>query len=215
MASWIRHSALASRLQLTDPSYPSRAGGRCMPHTVPTWSVAVNPYTPHQFDATVYGHQTPPTRDDLEPTDPGKDRSTDSLPAGSRGGGAAGQGTGIACSVVDLAPVLRCGRYPDGSSPSVPASPRLASVVDDDLGRTGTLLNERESEVAAGEAILAAREQEMAAREKAIATREQRLVTKTDRTPATSLIASTPKPRRNEPCSCGSGKKFKYCHGRT
>ena len=26
--------------------------------------------------------------------------------------------------------------------------------------------------------------------------------------------ASQPKPGRNEPCFCGSGKKFKHCHGR-
>ncbi|TVR20143.1 MAG: anaerobic sulfatase maturase [Anaerolineaceae bacterium] len=26
--------------------------------------------------------------------------------------------------------------------------------------------------------------------------------------------ANSPKPRRNEPCPCGSGRKFKHCHGR-
>ncbi|MDR0233199.1 MAG: SEC-C domain-containing protein, partial [Zoogloeaceae bacterium] len=25
---------------------------------------------------------------------------------------------------------------------------------------------------------------------------------------------AAPKPGRNEPCPCGSGKKYKHCHGR-
>jgi preprotein translocase subunit SecA len=27
------------------------------------------------------------------------------------------------------------------------------------------------------------------------------------------LAAGVPKVGRNEPCPCGSGKKFKHCHG--
>jgi len=30
---------------------------------------------------------------------------------------------------------------------------------------------------------------------------------------ATSLAAGMPKVGRNEPCPCGSGKKYKHCHG--
>lgn len=50
----IRHSALASRLQLTDPSHRLRVSPALHHHTVATEPVAVNPYTPHQFDATVW-----------------------------------------------------------------------------------------------------------------------------------------------------------------
>jgi SEC-C motif-containing protein len=29
-----------------------------------------------------------------------------------------------------------------------------------------------------------------------------------------TIVRSTPKVGRNEPCPCGSGKKYKFCHGR-
>jgi len=29
-----------------------------------------------------------------------------------------------------------------------------------------------------------------------------------------TVVRSQPKVGRNDPCPCGSGKKFKYCHGR-
>jgi preprotein translocase subunit SecA len=29
-----------------------------------------------------------------------------------------------------------------------------------------------------------------------------------------TLVAEVPKVGRNEPCPCGSGKKYKQCHGR-
>jgi preprotein translocase subunit SecA len=32
--------------------------------------------------------------------------------------------------------------------------------------------------------------------------------------PATPFVRDTPKVGRNEPCHCGSGKKFKHCHGK-
>jgi preprotein translocase subunit SecA len=32
--------------------------------------------------------------------------------------------------------------------------------------------------------------------------------------PATPFVRETPKIGRNEPCHCGSGKKFKHCHGK-
>ena len=34
-------------------------------------------------------------------------------------------------------------------------------------------------------------------------------------TPRTPAIASLPKVGRNDPCPCGSGKKFKYCCGKS
>jgi preprotein translocase subunit SecA len=30
---------------------------------------------------------------------------------------------------------------------------------------------------------------------------------------ATPFVRQVPKVGRNEPCPCGSGKKYKYCHG--
>jgi preprotein translocase subunit SecA len=29
-----------------------------------------------------------------------------------------------------------------------------------------------------------------------------------------TMVATVPKVGRNEPCPCGSGKKYKHCHGR-
>ena len=31
---------------------------------------------------------------------------------------------------------------------------------------------------------------------------------------AATAVAAVPKVGRNEPCPCGSGKKYKHCHGR-
>jgi preprotein translocase subunit SecA len=88
----------------------------------------------------------------------------------------------------------------------------LASVVDEDLDRTGTMLGEREALVAAGETALAGREREVATREKALAIREQRLAAQA-KASAGPQVAPVSKLGRNELCWCGSGKKFKYCHG--
>ena len=33
-------------------------------------------------------------------------------------------------------------------------------------------------------------------------------------TSTSSISQNIPKVGRNEPCPCGSGKKYKYCHGR-
>jgi preprotein translocase subunit SecA len=88
----------------------------------------------------------------------------------------------------------------------------LASVVDEDLDRTGTMLGEREALVAAGETALAGREREVATREKALAIREQRLAAQTKPT-AAPLIVPVAKLGRNDLCPCGSGLKYKRCHG--
>jgi uncharacterized protein YecA (UPF0149 family) len=36
-----------------------------------------------------------------------------------------------------------------------------------------------------------------------------------DHGPATPYRRAEPKPGRNDPCACGSGRKFKKCHGAT
>jgi hypothetical protein len=91
----------------------------------------------------------------------------------------------------------------------------LASVVNEDLDRTGTLLAERETHVAAGEAALAERERLLVTREKAVAFREQSFAAQAAKASGHPFLVPAPKLGRNEPCWCGSQKKFKYCHGRT
>jgi preprotein translocase subunit SecA len=103
---------------------------------------------------------------------------------------------------------------PMGRALAVLLHQELTSVVDEDLDRTVTMLGEREAQVAAGEAAVAAREREVATREKALAIREQRRAAQTKPT-AAPLTVPVAKRGRNELCWCGSGKKFKYCHGRT
>ena len=103
---------------------------------------------------------------------------------------------------------------PMGRGLAVLLHQELASLVDEDLGRTGTMLGEREALVAAGEAAVDVREREVASREKALAIREQRLAAQIKPSVA-PLMAHVAKLGRNELCWCGSGKKFKYCHGRS
>ena len=105
---------------------------------------------------------------------------------------------------------------PMGRALAILLHQELASVVDEDLDRVGTLLSEREAQVTAAEAALGEQEREVASREKALAIREERLAAQTAKASATPpLIGSVPKLGRNELCWCGSGKKFKYCHGRS
>jgi hypothetical protein len=89
----------------------------------------------------------------------------------------------------------------------------LASVVDEDLDRIGTLLAERETQVAAGEAALAQRERHVVTREKSMAFREQSLAAQAAKAAGQPALGLTRKLGRNEPCWCGSAKKYKYCHG--
>jgi hypothetical protein len=92
----------------------------------------------------------------------------------------------------------------------------LASVVDGDLDGVGSLLGERETQVAAGEAALTERERDLDTRERAVAFGEQRLGAQAAKAPVIQTpLTPMPKLGRNEPCWCGSAKKFKYCHGRT
>ena len=103
---------------------------------------------------------------------------------------------------------------PMGRALAVLLHQELASLVDEDLDRAGTMLGEREATVAAGEAAVAGREREVATREKALAIREQRLAAQPKPT-AAPLPVPMVKLGRNQWCWCGSGKKFKYCHGRS
>ena len=104
---------------------------------------------------------------------------------------------------------------PMGRALAILLHQELASVVDEDLDRVGTMLSEREAQVTAGESALAVREREVATREKGLAIRDQRLAAQAAKAAATPLKAPLPKLGRNELCWCGSGKKFKHCHGRS
>src|SRR5680860_860611 len=94
----------------------------------------------------------------------------------------------------------------------------LASVVDEDLERLAAKLAEREAGVAAREAELTGREQDVKRRETEATVQEQRLASETAKVSHSRAPVprswTPPKQGRNELCWCGSGKKFKYCHGR-
>ncbi len=85
----------------------------------------------------------------------------------------------------------------------------LASLADEDLTGLAERLEKREADLASREAEVAQRERDLAGREAEVRVREAEV------TRASDPAAATPKRGRNEPCWCGSGKKFKYCHGRT
>ena len=74
-------------------------------------------------------------------------------------------------------------------------------------------LKQRERSLSLREADLEDRRKEMAAREQNVAAIEQNLAQKlrTSRQPQ-AIGSSKPKLGRNEPCWCGSGKKYKICH---
>ena len=87
----------------------------------------------------------------------------------------------------------------------------LASVADVDLEGLGARLEEREVEVGARESELTDREQGVSRREAEVAVEERRLAAQVEKMLEPGW--TPPKRGRNESCWCGSGKKFKYCHG--
>ncbi len=93
----------------------------------------------------------------------------------------------------------------------------LAAVADVDLGTVAARLEQREAEVTRRESNVASREAEIDDRERKVDRREREVAVKQDRlvTELEELVElgwSPPKRGRNEPCWCGSGKKFKFCH---
>jgi preprotein translocase subunit SecA len=87
----------------------------------------------------------------------------------------------------------------------------LASVVDVDLEELGARLERREAKVGARESELAEREQDVSRREAEVAAKGRRLAAEGKKRIQSGW--TPPKRGRNEPCWCGSDKKFKYCHG--
>lgn len=96
----------------------------------------------------------------------------------------------------------------------------LASVVDDHFEHDGELLAVRARQLNEWEESLGHREAGLDQREKWVASRERRLhsrveVTKPPRVESApvSRHAVMSKVPRNDPCPCGSGLKYKRCHG--
>ncbi len=110
----------------------------------------------------------------------------------------------------------------------------LASIVDEDLedlskrlearesdiDSRATELTEREKDLGRRQRDLAIRESELAERKQDLETREQNVAAVEHRVAEELMrlsqtrthVRSGPKRGRNEPCWCGSGKKYKYCH---
>jgi hypothetical protein len=92
----------------------------------------------------------------------------------------------------------------------------LGSLVDEGLERAKGLLEQRESDLDGREAAVASRERDLDERERKLKSEDRQLAARKSQvaTPrrAPALLQ---KQGRNEPCACGSGKKFKYCHGKT
>lgn len=119
---------------------------------------------------------------------------------------------------------------PMGRGLSILLHHELASLVDEDIETVADRFAARQAELDERSKALAVaekdnerrrrdlsiresdfrdREREVAAREENVAALEQSIAQAITRSPRT---ASTPKPGRNEPCWCGSGKKYKVCH---
>lgn len=110
----------------------------------------------------------------------------------------------------------------------------LASIVDEDLADLSSRIETRESDIdsrgseltegeknlgrrqrdlAIRESELVARQRDVEAREENVAMVEHRVAEELMRLSQTGVpVRSVPKPGRNEPCWCGSGKKYKNCH---
>ncbi|MDH3538923.1 MAG: SEC-C metal-binding domain-containing protein [Acidimicrobiia bacterium] len=129
---------------------------------------------------------------------------------------------------------------PMGRGLAVLLHQELALVVDEDLEGLASTLADREASIALREAELSERDAELSRRETDVAVREssvtqsgERLarrseeldereanVATAERRIAEQLVGLSPTPAsktrpkrgRNDPCWCGSGKKYKVCH---
>ena len=113
----------------------------------------------------------------------------------------------------------------------------LASIVDEELETLGSKIDERQAQVesqaaelksvqrdlerrqrdlALRDSELAERNRDLEDREQNVAVVEQRLAQELmELSRSQPQARSRPKRGRNEPCWCGSGKKYKNCHLRT
>jgi preprotein translocase subunit SecA len=88
----------------------------------------------------------------------------------------------------------------------------LAAFVGEDLAGLAERLKDRESKIVALGAELARRAEALDRTERTLVARERQLAAEPDKVSRSSQPRTPPKLGRNEPCWCGSGKKFKYCH---
>ena len=88
----------------------------------------------------------------------------------------------------------------------------LESVVESDLGPDATLLEQRSQELDKRESRLEDRERRLSDREARRTAWEERLPAVEQRQRA-AVVSDRRKVGRNEPCPCGSGRKYKVCHG--
>lgn len=119
---------------------------------------------------------------------------------------------------------------PMGRGLSILLHHELASIVDEDIETVADRFAARQAELDERSKALAAAEKEIESRrrdlsilesdfrerERKVAAREENVAV-LEQTIAQTIIrpprpTSTPKPGRNEPCWCGSGKKYKVCH---
>ena len=88
----------------------------------------------------------------------------------------------------------------------------LESVVEADLASDTSLLEQRSRELDERESQLADRERRLAEQEARLTEWEERLSAVEQRQRA-AAVPTGRKVGRNEPCPCGSGRKYKVCHG--
>jgi hypothetical protein len=89
----------------------------------------------------------------------------------------------------------------------------LATFVGQDLAGLAESLKDRESKIATRESELASRAEALERTERSLVAREREAAAEAANAPRSSPPWIPPKLGRNVPCWCGSGKKFKYCHG--
>jgi len=91
----------------------------------------------------------------------------------------------------------------------------LGSLLDEDLDRAKGLLEQREADLSTREEAVADTERALVDRERQLAAKERQLDARASQSAAPRRPFPSPNRQgRNEPCTCGSGRKFKYCHGK-
>lgn len=102
---------------------------------------------------------------------------------------------------------------PMGRALSILLQRELASVVEEDLDGVAEMLKGRVEALDQREAALVRHERELVDRERRIAGAVAVARKSTSPTSSRSRPLSMSEVGRNDPCPCGSGLKFKRCHG--
>ncbi len=88
----------------------------------------------------------------------------------------------------------------------------LSTVDDPDLDHSVALLGRLRADLEQREQMLALREAEVESEVRRLRALESQLEARAARQ-RWSTPPGSPKPGRNDPCPCGSGRKYKHCHG--